>query len=81
VPLLKYAKEVRTRLRECLDELSGIEIKFMAVDPRLRKFGQEFEVDTRVNAAGANMGLVGKGYDPDSSFDSAEAMDGLGRII
>jgi len=84
VPLLKYAKEVRTRLKECLDELSGIENEFMGIGPRLRNPRQESEADTRVTVADANTGFVVQGYDPDSSLDSVEvmgAMGGLGRSI
>ena len=79
VPLLKYAKEVRTRLKECLEELSGIENEFIGIDHRLRNPGQEVEVDARTRPAG-------KGHvpDTDSSLDSVEvidAMGGLGRSI
>ena len=85
VPLLKYAKEVRTRLKECLEELSAIENELIGIDPRLRNPGQESTVDTRATMADANTtDLVGKGYDPDSSLDSVEvmsAMGGLGRSI
>ena len=84
VPLLKYAKEVRTRLKECLEELSGIENEFMGIGPRLQNPRRESEVDTRVTVADPSTSLVGKGYDPDSSLDSVEVMDamgGLGRSI
>lgn len=84
VPLLKYAKEVRTRLKECLEELSGIENEFLGVDPRLRNPGQDSEVDTRVTVADTDPSIVRKGYDPDSSFGSVEVMNpmgGLGRSV
>lgn len=84
VPLLKYAKEVRTRLKECLDELTSIENEFIRINPRPRNFGQELEADTRVTVANPNAGLVRKGYDPDSSLDAAgvmAVMGGLGRSV
>jgi hypothetical protein len=80
VPLLKYAKEVRTRLKECLEELSGIENEFIGIDPRPRYPGQEVEVDTRVTVADANTSFLGKGYDPDSSLDSVEVLDTMGGL-
>jgi len=84
VPLLKYAKEVRTRLKDCLEELAGIENEFIRIDPRPRKPGQAVEVDTRAIVADPTAGLVRKGYEPDSSLDSVEVMDvmsGLGRSV
>jgi serine/arginine repetitive matrix protein 2 len=84
VPLLKYAKEVRTRLMECLEELSGIENEFIGTNPRLRNPGRESEADTRNTLADASTSLVRKGHDPDSSLDSVEVVDpmgGLGRSI
>jgi len=84
VPLLKYAKEVRTRLKECLNELSGIENEFMGIGSHSRNPGQRLGVDTGVTVAGVHTALVGTGYDPDSSLDSVEVMDtmgGLGRSV
>ena len=77
VPLLKYAKEVRTRLKECLDELTGIENEFIRINPRPRNLGHELEADTRVTVANSNAGLVRKGYNPDSTA----VMGGLGRSV
>jgi serine/arginine repetitive matrix protein 2 len=84
VPLLKYAKEVRTRLKDCLEELTGIENELIRIDPRPRSPGQDLEVDTRATVTDPKAGLVRKGYDPDSSLDSVEVMDamgGLGRSV
>lgn len=83
VPLLKYAKEVRTRLKECLEELAGIENEFLRIDPSTRNPRQGLEMNTKDTVADAIAVLVGKGYDPDSSRDSVDmdAMGGLGQSI
>lgn len=73
VPLLKYAKEVRTRLNECLEELTGIENEFIRIDPRLRNPGQELEVNTKVTVANANAGLV--------SVEAMDTISGLGQSV
>ncbi len=80
VPLLKYAKEVRTRLKECLEELTGIENEFIRIDPHPRSPRQGLEVNTRDTVADAIAVLVGKGYDADSSRDSVEVMDAMGGL-
>jgi serine/arginine repetitive matrix protein 2 len=79
VPLLKYAKEVRTRLNECLEELSCLENEFIGTAPRLWNPKKESGVD--ITTVEANTDLLGKGYDPDSSLESVEVTAALGRSI
>ena len=73
VPLLKYAKEVRTRLNECLEELTSIENEFIRIDSRPRNPGRELEVNTKVIIANANADL--------NSVEVMDTIGGIGRSV